>query len=58
MSANIPLSLLSVVVIVEPDSTMTAAPETLASTATALALSSTCALPDTVNVTSSVSMFC
>ena len=40
-SAYIPLSLLCVVVIVEPDSTMTAAPETPASTATAKPLSST-----------------
>ena len=54
---NIPLSPL-VVVIVEPDSTMTEAPSTPASTNTALASSSTCALPDTVNVTSSVSIFC
>ena len=57
VSAIIPLSPL-VVVIVEPDSTITAAPETLVFIATALASSSTCALSDTVNVTSSVSMFC
>ena len=55
--AIIPLSPL-VVVIVEPDSTITAAPATPESTYTALLSSSTCALPDTVKVTSSVSMFC
>ena len=55
--AIIPLSPL-VVVIVEPDSTITAAPATSVFIYTALLLSSTCALPDTVKVTSSVSMFC